>query len=88
MKKKVLLVVSGLVLISMMSLWLCSLGDKVSNEENKISQKSAIAMYVEGEDGEYSQSNEKTFPKEGYILNVEKSSCRNGSSISQTQGLK
>ncbi len=88
MKKKVLLVVSGLVLISMMSLWLCSLGDKVSNEENKISQKSAIAMYVEGEDGEYSQSNEKTFPKEGYILNVEKSSCRNGGTLTQDASTK
>ena len=88
MKKKVLLVVSGLVLISMMSLWLCSLGDKVSNEENKISQKSAIAMYVEGEDGEYSQSNESTFPKEGYILNVEKSSCRNGGTLTQDASTK
>ncbi len=83
MKKKVLLMVSSLVLIPLISLWLCSFGGKVSNEENKVSQKSAIAMYIEGEDGEYSQSNESTFPKEGYVLNVEKSSCRNGSSLSQ-----
>ena len=45
-------------------------------------------MYVEGEDGEYSQSNEKTFPKEGYILNVEKSSCRNGGSLTQDASTK
>ncbi len=88
MKKKVLLIVSGLVLIPLISLWLCSLGDKVSNKENKISKKSAIAMYIEGEDGEYNQNNESTFPKEGYILNVEKSNCRNGGSLSQDAGTK
>ena len=88
MKKKVLLVVSGLVLIPLMSLWLCSFDSKVSNEENKISQKSTIAMYIEGEDGEYSQSNESTFPKEGYVLNVEKSNCRNGGSLSQDASTK
>jgi len=45
-------------------------------------------MYIEGEDGEYSQSNESTFPKEGYVLNVEKSSCRNGSSLIQDANTK
>ena len=88
MKKKVLLVVSGLVLIPLVSLWLCSFDSKVSNEENKISQKSTIAMYIEGEDGEYSQSNESTFPKEGYVLNVEKSSCRNGGTLTQDESTK
>ena len=57
MIKKVLLVVSGLILIPLMSLWLCSLGDEITNEEKKIDQRSTIAMYIEGEDGEYSQSN-------------------------------
>jgi len=88
MKKKVLLAVSGLVLIPLMSLWLCSLGDKVSNEENKISKKAAIAMYIEGEDGEYSQSNESTFSKKWYVLNVEKSSCKNGGSLTQDADTK
>ena len=87
MKKKVLLIL-GLVLIPLMSLWLCGFSEQVSNKEDKTDQKSSIAMYIEGEDGEYSQSNEKTFPKEGYILNVEKSSCRNGSSISQDSRTK
>ena len=87
MKKKVLLVL-GLVLIPLMSLWLCSLGGKTTDEEKKIDQRSAIAMYIEGENGEYSQSNESTFPKEGYILNVEKSICRNGGSLSQDSNTK
>ncbi len=88
MKKKVLLVVSGLVLIPLMSLWLCSFEDEEANKKTETGEESKIAMYVEGENGEYSQSNEKTFPKEGYILNVEKSSCRNGSSISQDSRTK
>jgi len=51
MKKKVLLVVSGLVLIPLMSLWLCSFGDGRPNKE--IDQRNTIAMYIEGEDGDY-----------------------------------
>ena len=86
MKKKVLLVVSGLVLIPLMSLWLCSFGDGRPNKE--IDQRNTIAMYIEGEDGDYSQSDESTFPKEGYILNVEKSSCRNGGTLTQDESTK
>ena len=86
-KKKVLLLVSGLVLIPLMSVWLFSFDDE-TNEEKKVDQRSTIAMYVEGEDGEYSQSNERTFPKEGYVLNVEKSCCINGGSISQDSRTK
>ena len=87
MKKKILLVLV-FILIPFVSIWLCSFGDKDSNEENKISKKSTIAMYVEGEDGEYSQSNESSFPKEGYVLNIEKSSCRNGGSLLQDSSTK
>ena len=87
MKKKVLLIL-GLVLIPLMSLWLCGFSEQVSNKEDKTDQKSSIAMYIEGEDGEYSQSNEKTFPKEGYVLNVEKSTCRNGGSLTQDESTK
>ena len=86
MKKKVLLVVSGLVLIPLMSLWLCSFGDGRPNKE--IDQRNTIAMYIEGEDGDYSQSDESTFPKEGYILNVEKNSCRNGGTLTQDESTK
>jgi len=88
MKKKALLVVSGLVLIPLMSLWLCNFGDERSNKDSKIDQRNTIAMYIEGEDGEYSQSNESTFPKEGYVLNMEKSNCRNGGSLSQDESTK
>ncbi len=83
MKKKVLVVVSGLVLIPLMSIWLCDFNIEGSNKEDKTDQKSLIAMYIEGEGGEYSQSNDSTFPKDGYILNVEKSSCKNGGSLTQ-----
>ena len=88
MKKKVLLAVSGLILIPLMSLWLCSFDGEDFNEEKKVDSKSTIAMYIEGEDGEYSQSNDSTFPKEGYVLNVEKSSCRNGGTLTQDESTK
>ncbi len=87
MKKKVLLVL-GLILIPLVSIWLCNFGDQVSNKKDKAGQKNMIAMYVEGEDGEYSQNNDSSFPKEGYILNVEKSTCRNGGSLSQDASTK
>ncbi len=45
-------------------------------------------MYVEREDGEYNQSNEKIFPKDGYVLNAEKSSCRNGGVLTQDRKTK
>jgi len=88
MKKKVLLVVSGLVLIPLMTLWLCSFSKQESNKKIKTDQKNMIAMYIEGEDGEYSQSNESTFPKEGYVLNIEKSNCRNGGTLIQDESTK
>ena len=83
MKKKVLLVVSGLVLIPLVSIWLCSFGDQVFNKKDKAGQKNIIAMYAEGEDGEYNQINDSSFPKEGYVLNLEKSRCKNGGSLTQ-----
>ncbi len=61
---------------------------KSPKDDEKPITSEAIAMYVEGENGEYSQSNEKTFPKEGYILNVEKSTCRNGGSLTQDASTK
>ena len=61
---------------------------KVTKEDGKPITSGVLAMYIEGEDGEYSQSNESTFPKEGYILNVEKSSCKNGGSLTQVASTK
>ncbi len=87
MKKKVLLIL-GLILIPLVSIWLCSFGNQVSNKKDKVDPKNTIAMYAEGEDGEYNQINESTFPKEGYVLNVEKSSCKNGGSLSQDASTK
>ena len=61
---------------------------KASKYDKRSITSGALAMYIEGENGEYSQSNEETFPKEGYVLNVEKSSCRNGGSLSQDVSTK
>ena len=61
---------------------------KVSKDIEKSNTSGAIAMYIEGEDGEYNQSDENTFPKEGYVLNAEKSSCKNGGSLTQNESTK
>ncbi len=42
-----------------------------------------IAMYVQDEEGNYQTSNSKEFPREGYVLNIEKSTCKNGGILSQ-----
>ncbi len=61
---------------------------KVPKDNKNFITSGALAMYVEGENGEYSQSNESTFPKEGYTLNIGKSTCRNGGSLSQNASTK
>lgn len=42
-----------------------------------------LAIYVEKEDGSFSLSTDKAFPKIGYILNTEKSKCSSGGELSQ-----
>ncbi len=46
MKKKVLLIL-GLILIPLVSIWLCSFGDQVFNKKDKAGQKNIIAMYAD-----------------------------------------
>ncbi len=49
---------------------------------------SMIAMYIQDENGNYQLSDAQEFPKDGYILNTEKSSCKNGGVISQNANTK
>ncbi len=45
-------------------------------------------MYIQNEEGTYIESSETQFPTDGYVLNVEKSSCRNGGELSQNPNTK
>lgn len=47
------------------------------------SSNSLLAMYIEGDDGEYFLSTDNKFPTDGYALNLEKSSCTNDGILSQ-----
>ncbi len=42
-----------------------------------------IAIYVENDNGEFQLSNEKKFPTDGYLLDLEKSSCSNAGILQQ-----
>ncbi len=49
---------------------------------------SMIAMYIQDEDGNYQLSDAQKFPTDGYVLNTEKSSCKNGGKITQNASTK
>jgi len=80
-KKKLMILGSlGVVIAGGLS---CSLLNKHNDLKNDQNKKEMIAMYIQDEDGNYQTSNSKEFPKEGYILNIEKSTCKNGGVLSQ-----
>ncbi len=49
---------------------------------------SMIAMYIQDEDGNYQLSDAHEFPTDGYVLNTEKSGCKNGGKITQNASTK
>lgn len=87
MKKicKKLLLVGGLMLIPAISIWLCNSNSRVSLKEENALKEKTIAMFVQNGDGNYDESTSDEFPKEGYTLNTEKSSCKNGGTLSQNR---
>ena len=60
----------------------------VKNEKLTPSGKNIMAFYVENSDGEYVEREEKVFPTTGYVLNLEKSYCTNGGTLSQDSATK
>ncbi len=53
-----------------------------------INNKKVLAVYLEGDDGEYTLSSSNKFPTDGYVLNTEKSTCTNGGTLSQNAETK
>ena len=85
-KKKLIVLGSlGVVLAGGLS---CSLLNKPDDLEVDQNKKKMIAMYVQDEEGNYQTSSAKEFPKEGYVLNIEKSTCKNGGILSQNPTTK
>ena len=62
----------------------------IPKKENINLNKSSnlLAYYIENDNQEYELTSSKSFPKEGYILNTEKSSCKNGSILTQNESTK
>ena len=56
--------------------------------EKLTKQGTQIAMYVEGDDGNYQLSDANQFPTDGYVLNIQESSCKNGGTLSQNDSTK
>ena len=84
--KKILLAISIISVIGMISAHVLRIREK--REEFVEDKKEFIAMYIQDENGDYSASTTKTFPKTGYILNKEKSKCKNGGNLSQNPTTK
>lgn len=67
------IILIGLILIS-------------SNDEKY--KENAIAIFIEDNDGEYKLSSDTDFPTNGYILDTDKSFCKNGGTLSQDNDTK
>ncbi len=81
-----------IIAISAMVLCFC-LGTIYKDNQNQIKKitpqnSSMIAMYIQDEEGNYNLSDAQEFPKDRYVLNTEKSSCKNGGKITQNASTK
>lgn len=62
-----------------------------SKKEKKIVEETpekTVAFYMENSEGEYVAQSDKFFPTTGYVLNLEKSYCKNGGALSQDSTTK
>lgn len=83
MKKNKKLLIS-IIAISVIGIISFQMLNKSMDKDNLVDdKKDVLALYVQNENGEYAASSAKAFPKEGYVLNLEKSTCKNGSSLFQ-----
>ncbi len=63
-------------------------GEEKYSKEITPHSEGMIAMYIQDDDGNYNLSDAQEFPKDGYVLNTEKSSCKNGGVITQNSSTK
>ncbi len=80
-KNKKILLIGGMSLILVSGITFC-INSKEKYKPQEISRE-LIAMFIQDENGEYKSNTSKEFLKEGYVLNIEKSTCKNGGILSQ-----
>ncbi len=87
MKKKRAFIV---IVVIIFSFYLGTIYNKNQTQIKSITHHgdSMIAMYIQDEDGNYNLSDAQKFPTDGYVLNTEKSSCKNGGKIAQNASTK
>ena len=75
MKKVGFVIGLVVILVGVILFYPKSDNQKVLVEDNQFNQYTSLAFYIEGEDGNYTESN--TLPSTGYTLNTSKSICSN-----------
>lgn len=85
-RRKIIISVVGLLIIG--AVIVNNICLKSNNPEIKIQDKNLIAMYIQNTNGDYELSNTKKFPNEGYLLNTEKSNCKNDGNLTQNMESK
>ncbi len=86
MKKQYKMLVGIIVLGT--TFYLGSLSNRLERKIITPHSDSMIAMYIQDEEGNYQLSDAQKFPTDGYVLNTEKSSCKNGGKITQNASTK
>ena len=86
LKNKLLLGMTIIALILLVSLVLNT--NRYDTYEELTKQGTQIAMYIEDDGGNYQLSDANQFPTDGYELNIDKSSCKNGGALSQNDSTK
>ncbi len=84
--KKKLVATCFVLTILMMGVSLYSLFN--AEPKKTVHSRNRIAYFIQDESGEYSLGLSEEFPKEGYVLNLEKSTCKNGGTLSQDSETK
>ncbi len=94
-KNKKIILISVLVVTMSFLVLVKLLDDKLVKREDSFiepfsKQNQALAVYIEDENSDigYIKNESTIFPTEGYILNMEKSTCTNGGSLSQDLSTK
>ncbi len=79
-KKKILVILEILILSFIVILTLKNMNPQNLKKENMLtkSENRTMALYIEDDTGTFIPSPSNKFPKEGYILDLEKSICENG----------
>lgn len=82
------MITGSILTVLLASVTYCIFTSKDRNSENYTKPSKSIAMYIEDDEGNFQPSTSKTFPTDGYVLDLDKSTCSNGGVLSQNPNTK